>query len=612
MATATDRGQIPLEELARLPTFAFVTPSYAGDEIAFFWDKTGRFELYTMDLRTRELRQLTDGQAPRGLRAGFVWTRDDAAIVFAKDQDGDEQNNLHVLDRETGRVTQLTDDPHTQEYAGEVAPDNARMAVMSNRAGQMNVYTLDLETREWTQLTDFTAPVFAGEWDQRGEWLAIVTNESADLKNQDGYLVRADGSQVRKVFSVKEGSQDHLGDWHPDGRRIAVTSDASGTNRPGILDLDTGEVRWLGEEGVDEHAGEFSKDGEWLAAIRNQDATLLPVLYRVATGEARTLRLPPGLALGSSFVLGDSKLLVQHSAANRRPELVLYDLESDSAETLLEAKYGSIDPGLFVADEAVHYPSSDGQPVHAILYKPREVGPGERLPALVVVHGGPTAQWFRGFDPYAQFLTDRGYVVLEPNVRGSTGYGIAWRDANIKDWGGGDLEDVAAGAAYLKGLPYVDPERIGIFGGSYGGFMSYIAVVKKPDLFKVGVPWIGITDLHKLYDEDMEHFRYYFRQQMGDPVEDHALWRDRSAIEHADKLRAKLLIVHGVNDPRCPISQSRIFRERILELGKCEGTGPDDDFEYHEFGDEGHGPSGDIQGKLRTYRLLVDFLERRL
>ena len=613
MSTATRRQQIPIEELARLPSFAFVTPSHAGDKIAFYWDTTGRFELYLLDLRTRETTQLTDGQAPKGLRAGLTWTRDDAAIIFAKDQDGDEQNNLFLLEREGGTIRQLTDDPRTQDLAGQVHPDNGRMAVMSNRAGQMNVFTLDTETREWVQLTDFKAPAFAGKWSKDGQWLAFGTNESANLKNQDGYLARHDGGETKKVFSVRDGSGDRLGDWHPDGRRIAVGSDASGVNRPGILDLETGEVRWLGKEGSDEYAAEFSKDGRWLLAIRNEDASLKPILYRVETGEARELALPPGLAAGGGFVLDDTKLLIQHTAADRRPELLLYDLATDTHETVIAADYGAIDPALFVADEYVHYPSFDGQQVPAILYAPHGAREGtEKLPAIVFVHGGPTGQYFRGFDPYAQFLVASGFVVLEPNVRGSTGYGVTWRDCNIKDWGGGDLEDVAAGAAFLKSLPYVDPERIGVFGGSYGGFMSFIAVVKKPDLFKVGVPWIGITDLHKLYEEDMEHFRYYFRQQMGDPVEDYALWRDRSAIEHADKLKAKLLILHGTNDPRCPITQARIFRDKIVALGKREGTDPDADFEYHEFADEGHGPSGDIQGKIRTYKLVADFLQRRL
>lgn len=606
------RARIPLAELASLPTFTAVTPSWGRDKVAFYWDKTGRFELYVLDLLTRELRQLTDGEAPRHLRAGFEWTRDDAAIIFAKDRDGDEQHNLHRIDVRTREVTQLNDDPKSQEYVGQVAPDNRRLAVISNRTGQLNVFILDLVTREWRQLTHFKNPVEWVEWSPSGEWISFNTNESADLRNRDGYLMRADGAEISKVLSIREGSSDRLEEWHPDGRRLAITSDAGGAWRPGIFDLQTGAVRWLGRDGVEEYVGRFSANGRWLSALRNQDSALLPVLYDIETGQERILNLPPGVAAGSHIVLNDTKVVGFHTASNRRGELVLYDLASDTYEILIPADYGSIDPAVFVTDEYVWYPSADGRRVPALLFTPQDARPGDRLPALVHVHGGPTDQFFRGFDAYAQFLADRGFVVLQPNIRGSTGYGVEWRDLNIKDWGGGDLEDVAAGAAFLKSLPYVDPERIGIFGGSFGGYMSFIAVTKKPDLFKIGAPRIGISDLHLMYEESKEHFRYFLRRQMGDPVADHALWRDRSAITHADKVQAKLLIVHGVNDPRCPVSQSRVFRERLLALGKREGTGPGDDFEYHEFADEGHGPSGDIQGKIRMFTLLADFIERRL
>jgi dipeptidyl aminopeptidase/acylaminoacyl peptidase len=184
---------------------------------------------------------------------------------------------------------------------------------------------------------------------------------------------------------------------------------------------------------------------------------------------------------------------------------------------------------------------------------------------------------------------------------------LQFRDMNIKDWGGGDLEDVAAGAEYLKSLPYVNLDRIGIFGGSYGGYMTYIAVVRKPDIWKAAVAWIGISDLHRLYASSMEHFKYYLRQMMGHPEADADLWRDRSAIHFMENLKAKLLIVHGVNDPRCPIEQARIARDRLLALGKIEG----EDFEYVELGEEGHG-SSDIEQKIRSYRLLADFMERQL
>jgi dipeptidyl aminopeptidase/acylaminoacyl peptidase len=197
--------------------------------------------------------------------------------------------------------------------------------------------------------------------------------------------------------------------------------------------------------------------------------------------------------------------------------------------------------------------------------------------------------------------------VIQPNVRGSTGYGVEFRDLNRMDWGGGDLEDVAGAAAYLKALPEVDSARVGVWGGSYGGYMTFMAMTKKPNLWKAGVAWVGITDLKKLYDSSMEHFKYYLKLQMGDPEENADLWKDRSAINFAQQMTAKLLIVHGVNDPRCPIEQARIFRDRLVELGKVEGR----DFEYVELGEEGHG-STDIAQKIRSYRLLVDFMKRSL
>jgi dipeptidyl aminopeptidase/acylaminoacyl peptidase len=198
-------------------------------------------------------------------------------------------------------------------------------------------------------------------------------------------------------------------------------------------------------------------------------------------------------------------------------------------------------------------------------------------------------------------------VVLAPNIRGSTGYGVEFRDLNRYDWGGGDLEDVAHGAAYLKSLPYVDGARLGVFGGSFGGYMTFMQVVKKPELWKAASAAVGVTDLRLLYDESMEHYKYYLRLQMGEPDENAELWRDRSAVHFAGRLKAKLQIIHGLNDPRCPITQARVFRDRLLELGYREGK----DFEYVEFGDQGHG-SADIEHKIKWFTLLADYMARYL
>ncbi|HEV8634813.1 MAG TPA: S9 family peptidase [Chloroflexota bacterium] len=616
MATARVRQQrIPLEELARLPSFYLPLLSWARDKLAFYWDKTGRIELYVMDLATRTVRQVSHGEVPRALKAGFVWDRSDRVIVFGKDRDGDEQNDLYAIEVETGAVTQLTSDPTAQEYPGEFSPDNAWLTVVTNkrtpdapdRPGQVNVWKVRPDGSEYQPLTRFPFPAWGGQWSDDGRSISFVTNEDpTNLKNRDGYVIRPDGSGVRRVFSVRAGSQDVLNDWHPDGRRMAVTSDASGVQRVGILDLERGDVRWLGREGVDESAARLSDSGRRLVCLRNQESQLRPIVYDVETGAERELQLPPGAAFGAQFV-DDDRLLMTYTTDTTRPGLILYDLPSDACETLLEPEYGSIDPEAFVEADHVSYKSSGGTEIPALLYRPRGIPEGTGLPAIVHVHGGPTGQWFRGFDPFAQFLVDRGFVVLEPNVRGSTGYGVAFRDAALKDWAGVDLEDVAAGAAYLKALPYVDPERLVVFGGSYGGYMTFMAVTKKPEIWRAGVAWVGITDLKRMYDQSMEHFKYFLREQMGDPDKDAALWADRSAINFAQNLEAKLLMIHGATDPRCPVDQSRTFRDRLLELGRKEG----EDFEYAEFADEGHG-STDIEQKIRTFKLLAEYLERVL
>jgi len=617
MAIETRRQpRIPLEELCRLPSFFLPSVSWKRDQIAFYWDRTGRMELHVMDLRTKETRQVSHGEVPTALRAGFAWSRDDRTIVFAKDSGGDEQHDLYAIDVATSQVRQLTKDPTAQEYAIQFSPNNAYLSVLTNkrhpaapdRPGQLNLWKMRADGSDYAPLTRSGFPVFGGYWSPDGSRIAYATNEDpSNLKNIDLYTISADGSDAKKIFSARPGSQDTASDWHPDGKRMAVTSDASGTSRAGILDVASGQVRWLGTEGVEEHSGKFSQDGKTLYALRNFESQVRPVLYDVATGAARELQLDPGLSQVVGWHDGDQRLLVAYQSETRRNELASYDLRTDGLDTLLPADYGSLDRSVFVKGEHLYYPTFDGRQIPAIVYRPRDIGAGEKLPAIVHVHGGPTAQWFRQFDPFAQFLADRGFVVIEPNIRGSTGYGTAYRDAALKDWGGADLEDIAAAAAYLKTLPYVDGSRLVVFGGSYGGFMTFIAATKKPDLWRAAVAWVGISDLHKLYAKSMEHFKYYFREQMGDPEKERALWRDRSAIEFADKLTAKLLMVHGVNDPRCPVEQSRIFRDRLLELGRVEGQ----DFEYVELADEGHG-SSDIQQKIRTFRILADYLEKVL
>lgn len=615
MATTAPRtkGTIDVRELWSLPTLYHPVLSHKRDKIAFYWDKSGRIELYIYDLKTRATRQLSHGEPPRALRSFYSWTRDDSALVFAKDDKGNEQHDLYRIDVTTGAVTRLTNDTTSEKHAIEFSPDGAWLTVNANarhpsapdKPGQMNVWRMRADGSDLAPLTMYAQPAHGGWWSPDGQWLLFNANEDAPgTRNRDGYVMRPDGSEVKRVFRQKSGTQDLVHRWLPDGKRVVVQSDASGEQRAGILTLATGEVRWLGDGKHSELAQELSPSGRQLIVLRNIDAAHELVAYDIETGKERVAALAPGVISEPDWV-DEDRAVALHTSTSTRGSLYLADLASGRVETLVGAEYGSIDRTRFALGQHIWYPSTDGYRIPAIVYRPRDAG--EKRPAIVQAHGGPTGQWTRTFDQFAQALVDRGFVVIQPNVRGSTGYGVPHRDAALKDWGGIDLEDIEGAVNYLKTLPEVDPRRIGIMGGSYGGFMSFIAAAKKPNLWSAAVPSYGVTDLHAMWAESKEHFRSFLRMQMGDPEDDRALWRDRSAIEFADQVTAKLLILHGTNDPRCPVSQSRLFVDRLRSLGRREG----EDFTYVEWDDEGHG-SVDIAAKVRRFSLVLDWLSETL
>jgi dipeptidyl aminopeptidase/acylaminoacyl peptidase len=603
-------NQIDIRDLVSLSSSFGYALSHDRTKAAFYANQSGRYEIYLLDLNTHAVTRVTDGQLPATPRSKLVWLRDDEHLIFGKDTSGNEQADLYRLNTQTRAVTQLTNDPNCQDIALEAHPDGEHLLILSSRTKQLQPHVLNLETLQTRQLVTFQTPVATAVLSKNGSRVAFNANETPDPKNRDVYLVNWDGTNLEKIITLEAGSEDIPRDWSEDGRWLAVQSDAGGEWRAGTYDLETKHLRWYskGQVGVAEYPQAFSPNGEWLLCLKDSDAAYQPFLYDLETGDPRDLFLPLGVALGGEWV-SDTQLLTFHQSPTTRAEVNLYDLETDETTVLNPADYGNLDADLFVEPEYLRYPSFDGQSVPSFVYTPRAAASGQRFPAVIVVHGGPTSHFPRSFDPWAQLLADRGYVVLMPNIRGSTGYGNAWRDANLKDWGGGDLQDIVHGVKYLQSRGDVIANRIAIFGGSFGGYMTYIASTKHPELFKVAIPVIGITDLHQLYEDNsrlLPSLAYYFKRMMGDPVQDADLWRDRSAINFADQLQAKMLIIHGRNDPRCPLNQATNFIERIKTSGKVQG----EDFEVDIF-DEGHG-SANKALQERQYRMVTDYLERHL
>ncbi|MCL9813287.1 S9 family peptidase [Natranaeroarchaeum aerophilus] len=615
MSETTDIDVI--EELASLPTLAHPTVSPEGTEIAFYYDVTGRNELHVLDVETGETTQWSAGEVPRNAR-WFVQWDDEDRVFFHLDDDGNEQNDVHALTRAGDAEPVLEMDG--QVIISDIHEDT--LFVGSSRDGQMNVYSHDLSTDETNKLTEYERAVWGAHVSPDGERIAYATNETDDYDNKDVYVATSDGSDPRNLQIGGIGAEAAPVDWSPDGQRLLVSDNTEDLGRAGVYDLETEEVTWYGTGEYEEGGVCFHPDGERIIASRDRDAISVPVVYDVESGEGRELDVPEGVAsFGQTgeVVLADGRLVFQHTTPTRRPELVAYDLETDEYEVLVEAEYGPFEPEDF-ADAEYFTVDSDGvpkTPAKAVDHDPceeLEIGAllydsGERpSPLIVNPHGGPRARDAKSFDLYTQVLVSQGYSVLQVNYRGSTGRGREFVEALIDDWGGAEQGDVAVAAEHVAGYDWIDDDRVVVFGGSYGGYSAYWQAVQYPDLYDAGIAWIGLTDLEEMFETTMPHFRTELMEKyLGTPEENPDLYAERSPITYAENLDAPLFLVHGVNDRRVPVSQARLFRDRLDELGYEEGEG----YEYRELGEEGHA-SSDQDQKLRMFRLLTDFLDRRV
>ncbi|MFC7210088.1 S9 family peptidase [Natronoarchaeum sp. GCM10025321] len=611
-----------IEELASLPTLAHPTVSPDGDEIAFYYDVTGRNELHVLDVESGEITQWSEGEVPRNARWFVQWDDDGDRVLFHLDDDGNEQNDVHALSRDGEAEPVLEMDG--QVMISDIHED--RLFVGSSRDGQMNVYRHDLTAGETEKLTDYERAVWGALLSPDGDRIAYSTNETDDYDNQDVYVAASDGSDPRNLQIGEVGAEANPVDWGPDGDRLLVMDNTEDLGRIGLYDLTTEAVTWYGDGEYEETGVCFHPDGDRAIATRDRDAVSVPVVYDLDSGEGRELDVPEGV---SSFgqvstgevVLDDGRLVFQHTTPTRRPELLAYDLATDEYEVLVEAEYGPFEPDDF-ADAEYFTVESDGVPetpakaVDHDSYEELEIGAllydsGERpSPLIVNPHGGPRARDQQSFDLYTQVLVSQGYSVLQVNYRGSTGRGREFVESLIDDWGGAEQGDVAIAAEHVAEYDWIDDDRVVVFGGSYGGYSAYWQMVQYPDLYDAGIAWIGLTDLEEMFETTMPHFRTELMEKyLGTPEENPDLYEERSPITYADNLDAPLLLVHGVNDRRVPVSQARLFSDALDELGYEEGD--DSDYEYRELGEEGHA-SSDQDQKLRMFRLLTEFLDRRV
>jgi dipeptidyl aminopeptidase/acylaminoacyl peptidase len=566
-------------------------------------NETGIFNLFALstDGRTRE--QLTHSTTDSIRSAGY-FPRDERALYLA-DEGGNELYHVYVREID-GSVRDLTPGQgHRAEPAGWTY-DLSRFLILTNERDErfMDLYAYDPEdySREMIYSND-EGFVFGGmSPDERFLALArAVTNVDMDI-----YLHDLQTGETTLVTDDAEPVANAPAGFAPDGRLIYLTDRDSEFQFAVARDIESGDESILAEPNWDVASAAFSYRGRYLAVSVNADAQTELTLLDTQTGEEVDLPSVPNASVQGVRISRDETTLGMYAASSRMPgDLFVQSLSGGEPRQLTRSLAVSIDPAHLVDGEVVRFASFDGLEIPGVLYMPHEASPESKVPALVWVHGGPGGQSRVGYADVIQYMVNHGYAVFAINNRGSSGYGKTFYRLDDQAHGEGDLDDCVASRQMLIDTGLVDPDRIGIIGGSYGGYMVLAAQTFRPGAFKVGVDIFGISNWYRTVQSIppwWEAQREALAMEMGD-FDDEAYFRSISPLFHAENIVSPLLVIQGANDPRV----LQIESDEIVAAARANGV----EVEYIVFDDEGHGFSKK-ENQSVAYSAIVEFLDRFL
>ncbi len=579
-----------------------------GQTIAHVANTTGQFNLWTIPSGGGMPYQLT-AYADNTVRA-VTWHPDGKSILFTADQNGDEFHQVYQIGARGGTPAQLTEAMQAQHYIGDAfTPDGKRIAYAANEREPQNMETVihNLETGE--KIYPFAMSpggewgVYPVAWSPDGRYLLaakIYTNTNQDVVLYDtttGEEINATPHEGDVIFFP--------GAWAPDGSGVYILTN-TGREFQGLALYSLAERTWKWVETPDWDVENIavSKNGRVLIWIVNEDGASKLYGRNLTTGAALTL---PNLPLGvvDNFVVtpDGNKLALVFAQPTEATNLYEFDLTTGVMTALGQSMIGGIDPADMFAPELVHYPTFDGRTIPAWLYRPQGVtGP---VPVVLSIHGGPEAQERAryNYNGFYQYLLSRGFGVLAPNIRGSTGYGISYQKLIHRDWGGDELKDIEHAGKYLRSLDWVDSNRIAVYGGSFGGFATLSAMTRLPEYWALGIDLVGPANLITFVKAVPPHWRASMKAWVGDAEEDRDLLVERSPITYVDQIKAPLLVIQGAKDPRVVKAESDQMVERIKQNGG--------DVRYFVDENEGHGTTR-RENTIKWYRMIVDYIEEYL
>lgn len=578
-----------------------------GQSVVFVSNITGRNNLWIVPAEGGWPTQLTVSDQRQ---ANPTWSPNGKWIAYQSDYDGDEQWDIFLVSPKTGQVVNITKTREISEENPVWSPDGRYLAYMvkPKTSSVFEIDVFDAVLRDVKHITSNTPvdklntnPI----WSKDGKFIAYTQE---DAKGTDSNIFVAEIKTGKStVVTPHDGEKLFAAnDFSPDSKRLLITSNAVNEfHNVALLNLDSKRIQWLTRETWEIQGGNFSPDGKSVTFRANVDGHADLYMHDLISEKTTELPLPKGLnsfaGAESAFSRDGGRLLYYHNGASAPGDVCTYDIANAKSTKITHSLMAGVPADHMVEPVLVHYPSRDGKwTISAWVYVTRNMRRNGQNAAIVYIHGGPKSQSVDSFNRFIQHIVNQGYMVIAPNYRGSTGYGKAFEDANLFDMGGGDLQDVLAAVDFLKQTGYPDPKKIIAMGGSYGGYMTMMAVTKAPDIWAAGVPIVPFVNWFTEIENEDPVLQQSDLATMGDPKEKPDFFRERSPFFFVDQIKAPLLLLAGGHDPRCPKEETI----QVVDAIKKHGGVAD----YKIYENEGHG-FAKVENQIDAYKRVTDFLK---
>ena len=544
-----------------------------GKWIAFFWDRDDLSDLYTIPASGGWPVRRSFGRGPIAYWDDEIpqWSPDSHWMACTI------HDHVYCIPVDGGIPKKVS-----SSIAGVSSPvwmpDSKGLIVSIEREDSTQLLITDIDG-SWPRplVTDPRGDAWDARPSPDGSLVAYVHRPFDDLNRLDIRLVEVETGQVRTLVGEAK-TRNSSPRWSPEGKFIAFTSEKSGFNEIWLVEPNGGNLHQLTHLGADAGGITWSPSGDQLAITVNRAGAFDLALVNFSDGEVRMLRAGKGYHARPAWSPKGNFLTFEYENSILPPDLYRYDLPSGKVRQLTNSNPPALACNRLVVPEIISYTSFDGLEIPAFLYKPEHSNGA----AVVHPHGGPSSLYTYEWDIETQYFVAKGYTYLAPNYRGSTGYGLAFEHANYNDWGGGDLQDCLHAAKFLSSLPDIDPQRIAIAGGSYGGYLTVGSLARDPEhRYACGINRYGDANLVSSWAQCNRHLRLYSEIFLGHPSRNKQAYRNGSTIFDVANIHSPLLILHGLSDDVVPPQASEELVAALLAEGKT--------FEYKTYAGEPHG-----------------------